>query len=118
MRAFNRLVITGVIVILFLLIAGIYGMFMSVFYYGANIATGVEAIVSYDIGSRQYQNCVNQYGADNIACQYIYNQTIQAINNYQSASFWYGISGNPFIWITIVGIIGVIAYMLYVQNKG
>jgi len=72
MRAFNRLIITGVIVILFLLIAGIYGMFMSVFYYGANIATGVEAIVSYDIGSRQYQNCVNQYGADNIACQYIY----------------------------------------------
>jgi len=25
---------------------------------------------------------------------------------------------NPYIWITIVGIVGVIAYMLYVQNKG
>ena len=117
-RAFNRLIVTGVIVLLFLIIAATYGFFMSFFYYGANIATGIEATMSYNTGSQQYQNCVNQYGPNNILCQYIYNQTIHSINNYQSASFWYGITGNPYIWITFVGIVGVIAYMLYVQYKG
>jgi len=43
---------------------------------------------------------------------------MQSINNYNNASSWYGILANPYIWITIVGIIGVIAFMLYVQNKG
>jgi len=118
MRSFNRLVITGVIVLLFLIIAATYGLFMSMFYYGANIASGIEATTSYTFGAQQYQNCVNQYGANAPICQYIYNQTIQTINNYNNSSFWYGILGNPYIWITIVGIIGVIAYMLYVQNKG
>jgi preprotein translocase subunit SecF len=117
-RAFNRLVITGVIVILFLIIATIYGFLMSFFSYGANIATGIEATMSYNTGSQQYQNCINQYGPNNIVCQYIYNQTMKSINNYQSASFWYDIDSNPYIWITFVGIVGVIAYMLYVQNKG
>jgi magnesium-transporting ATPase (P-type) len=117
-RAFNRLIVTGVIVLLFIVIASIYGLFMSMFYYGANIASGIEAITSYNFGSQQYQNCVNQHGANSPLCQYIYNQTIQTINNYNNASFWYGILANPYMWITIIGIIGVIAYMLYVQNKG
>jgi len=117
-KAFNRLIITGVIVILFLIIATIYGFLMSLFSHGANIVTGIEAITSYNIGSQQYQNCVNQYGANNIICQYIYNQTMQSINNYQRTSFWYSITGNPYVWITFVGIVGVIAYMLYVQYKG
>ena len=117
-RAFNRLVITGVIVLLFLVIAAMYGLFMSFFSYEANMATGVEATMSYNYGSQQYQNCINQYGANAPICQYIYNQTMQSINNYNNASFWYNITGNPYIWITFVGIVGVIAYMLYVQNKG
>lgn len=117
-RAFNRLIITGAIVLLFLVIASTYGLFMSMFYYGANIAAGVEATISYNLGSRQYKNCVNQHGTDAPICQYIYNQTMQTINNYNNASFWYGILANPYMWIAIVGIIGAIAYMLYVQNKG
>jgi len=117
-RAFNRLVVTGVIVLLFLVIAATYGFFMSFFYYGANIAAGIEASTSYNLGSQQYQNCVNQYGSNAPICQYIYNQTMQSINNYNQASFWYGILANPYMWITIVGIIGVIGYMLYVQNRG
>ena len=117
-RAFNRLVVTGVIVLLFIVIAAMYGFFMSFFYYGANIGTGIEASMSYNIGSQQYQTCVNQYGANSPLCQYYYNQTMQSINNYNNASSWYGILANPYIWITIVGIIGVIAFMLYVQNKG
>ena len=117
-RAFNRLVVTGFIVLLFIIIAATYGLFISLFYYGANIASGIEATMSYNAGSQQYQNCINQYGANAPICQYIYNQTMQSINNYNNASFWFGITANPYIWIAAAAIVGIISYMLYVQNKG
>ncbi len=117
-RAFNRLVVTGFIVLLFIVLAATFGFFMSFFSYGANVATGIEATVSYNYGSQQYQNCIAQYGPNAPICQYIYNQTMQSINNYNNVSFWFGITANPYIWIAAVGIVGVIAYMLYVQNKG
>ena len=118
MRSFNRLVTAAFISILFITLVAIFGYFLSFFSYGAQVATGVEAVSSENFGSNLYQNCVNQYGANNPACQLVYNQTMQSINNYNNASFWYNITGNPYIWITFVGIVGVIAYMLYVQNKG
>lgn len=116
-RAFNRLVVTALAVFLFLVIAAMYGFTMGMFSYGANVATGIEATVSYNIGSQQYQNCVNQYGPNAVICQYIYNQTDQAIKNYNNASFWYDITSNPYIWLVFVGVVGVISFMLYVQNK-
>ncbi len=71
-RAFNRLVTAAFISILFITLATIFGYFISVFSYGAQIATGVEAVSSENFGSNLYQNCVNQYGANNPACQLIY----------------------------------------------
>ncbi len=117
-RAFNRLVIAAFVSILFITLATIFGYFISIFSYGAQIVTGIEAISSENFGYNLYQNCVNQYGANNLACQLVYNQTMQSINNYNNASFWFGITANPYIWIASAAIVGVISYMLYVQNKG
>ena len=117
-RTFNRLVTAAFISILFITLVAIFGYFLSFFSYGAQIGTGIEAVSSENFGSNLYQNCVNQYGANNPACQLVYNQTMQSINNYQNASFWFGITANPYIWIAAAAIVGVISYMLYVQNKG
>ncbi len=61
---------------LFITLATIFGYFISVFSYGAQITTGIEAVSSENFGSNLYQNCVNQYGANNPACQLVYNQTM------------------------------------------
>ncbi len=48
-RAFNRLVIAAFVSILFITLATIFGYFISVFSYGAQIATGIEAVSSENI---------------------------------------------------------------------
>lgn len=117
MKAFSRIVTTAFFAILFIVLAGIFGLLISMFMYGSAMGTHLQARVTYNTLMPQYLECVNQHGADDILCLYMHNHTQQSIKNYQNIAFWYGITANPFIWITAAAIIGVISFMLYVQKK-
>ena len=117
MKAFSRLITTAFYAILFIILASIFGYLISMFMYGSVIGVHLETVTTYNILMPQYLQCVNQYGANNTLCLYMYNQTQHSINTYQTIAFWYGLISNPFIWIAAAAIIGVIAYMLYVQYK-
>ena len=117
MKAFSRLITTAFIVILFIVLMGIFGFLISMFMYGGAAGTYIQARITYDILMPQYLECVDKYGANDTLCLFMYNHTQQSIKNYQNVAFWYGITSNPFIWITAAAIIGVISFMLYVQKK-
>jgi len=117
MKAFSRLITTAFYAILFIILMGVFGHIISMFMYGSNLGTYMQAKTTYNILMPQYLECVNTHGANDILCQHMYNHTQQSIRNYQNVAFWYGITSNPFIWITAGAIIGVISFMLYVQKK-
>jgi predicted membrane protein len=117
MKAFSRLVTAAFYAILFIVLASIFGFLISMFMYGSVMGTHLQARVTYNTLMPQYLECAETHGANDILCQYMYNHTQQSIRNYQNVAFWYGITSNPFIWITAAAIIGVISFMLYVQKK-
>jgi len=117
MKAFSRIITAAFYAIIVIVLLSIFGTLISMFMYGGAMGTHMQAQISYNIMMPKYLECVNQYGADDILCLYMYNHTQQSIKNYQNVAFWYGFTSNPFIWITAAAIIGVISFMLYVQKK-
>ncbi len=117
MKAFSRLITTAFYAILFIVLASIFGLLISMFMYGSAMGTHMQARATYNVMMPQYLECVNQHGANDILCQYMYNHTQQSIKNYQNVAFWYGFTSNPFIWVAAAAIIGVIGFMLYVQKR-